>query len=214
MKPVIVLGAGGHAKVLIEALLLSGTEIIGITDPARLKGADYFGVKILGDDEQVLNYSPNEVELVNGIGSMPNNSVRRILNENMVSKGYIFSKVIHPSAVIARDVKISDGAQIMAGVVIQPSVRIGSSCIINTGVNVDHDCVVHDDCHLAPGVTLSGNVIIGKQTHIGTGTSIIQDITVGRNCVIAAGSIVYRDVPLNTQLIQQNTTQLKSTFKT
>lgn len=212
MKPIIVLGAGGHAKVLIDAIRLSGTEIIGITDPSGVKGSEYFGVKVLGDDSQVLNYLPNELELVNGIGSMPNNSVRRILNENMMSKGYLFGKVIHPSAVIASDVKISDGVQIMAGVVIQPSVKIGNSCIINTGVNIDHDCVIHDDCHLAPGVTLSGNVTIGQQTHIGTGTSIIQDIAIGRNCVIAAGSIIYKDVPLNTQFIQQKTAQLKSAF--
>lgn len=211
-KPIIVLGAGGHAKVLIEALCLLGREIIGITDPAMLDSSEYFGVKVLGDDSKVFNYSSNEVELVNGIGAMPGNNLRRMLNESMEQKGYKFTEVIHPSAVIASDVEISSGAQIMAGVVIQPSVSIGRSCIINTGVNIDHDSVIHDDCHLAPGVTLSGNVDIGERTHIGTGASIIQGITVGQDCVIAAGSIIYKDVSLNTKFIQQRIVQLKDTF--
>ncbi len=211
-KPIIVLGAGGHAKVLIEALRLLEREIIGITDPAMLDSPEYFGVKVLGDDSQVFNYSSNEVELVNGIGAMPGNNLRRMLSESMEQRGYKFTEVIHPSAVIASDVEIGSGAQIMAGVVIQPSVSVGRSCIINTGVNLDHDCVIHDDCHLAPGVTLSGNIDIGKRTHIGTGASIIQGITVGKDCVIAAGSVVYKDVPLKTKYIQQRLVQLKESF--
>ena len=150
-KPIIVLGTGGHAKVLIEALRQSGREIMGLTDQAKTEASEFFGVKILGDDDTVLNYSSDEVVLVNGIGTIPGNSLRRTLNDRMEEKGFQFTHVIHPSAVIANDVKIEKGAQIMAGVVIQPGVKIGLSCIINTGTNVDHDCVIHDDCHLAPG---------------------------------------------------------------
>jgi len=211
-KRIIVLGAGGHAKVLIEVLRHSDHEIIGITDPYVLKKPDFFEVKILGGDDQVLNYAPSEIVLVNAIGSTPNNNLRRALAEKMEKEGYSFIQVIHSSAVIATDVDIGWGAQIMAGVVMQSSVRIGASCIINTGVNIDHDCVIGEHCHLAPGVTLSGNVTIGKRTHIGTGTSIIQGVTVGQNCVIAAGSILYKDVPSNTKLIQQRITKLEDIY--
>ena len=207
-KPIIILGAGGHAKVLIEVLLQSGRQIVGLTDPAKSVLSDYFGVKILGDDDSVFNYSPDEVLLVNGIGAMPDNNLRRELNDRMVNKGFKYAKAIHPSAVIASDVEIEDGVQIMAGVVIQPGVKIGQSCIINTGSVVDHDCVISDDCHLAPGVTLSGNVIVNKRTHIGTGTSVIQDITIGHDCIIAAGSIIHHDIPSNTKLIQLRKEQL------
>lgn len=201
-KPIIVLGASGHAKVLIEALRQSGREILGLTDPAKAGASDFFGVNILGDDDTILNYSPDEVVLVNGIGAMPDNNLRRKLNDRLEEKGFQFSQVIHPSAVVASDVEIDKGAQIMAGVVIQPGVSIGRSCIINTGANVDHDCVIHDGCHLAPGVTLSGNVVINKRTHIGAGTSVIQGITIGQDCVIAAGSIIYKNISENTKYIQ------------
>ncbi len=208
-KPIIILGAGGHAKVLIEAIRQSVHEIIGLTDPVMAESSRFLGIKVLGHDDVVFNYSTSEVELVNGIGAMPGSKLRHELNERMEKKGFQFAKVIHPSAMIASDVEIGSGAQIMAGVVIQPGVRIGRSCIINTGSILDHDCVIHDDCHLAPGVTLSGNVDIGERTHIGTGTSVIQGITIGHDCIIAAGSIIHHKIPSNTKYIQFRKEQLE-----
>ena len=202
VKPVIVLGAGGHAKVIIDALRLCGREIIGITDSEDTGESHFCGIEVLGDDGSLLEHSPEEVVLANGIGAMPGSELRRKLHQRMTDKGYEFAIVIHPSAVVAADVTIGNGVQLMAGTVIQPGVRIGSSTIINTGVTVDHDCNVHSHCHLAPGVTLSGNVEVNRCTHIGTGTSIIQGITIGENCVIAAGSIIYSDVADNTRHIQ------------
>ncbi len=201
-KPIILLGAGGHAKVIIEALRKSNRTIIGLTDPDKLEASEFHGVKVLGDDTAVFKYAPDDVLLVNGVGAMPNNTLRYKLNERMKENGFQFTSVIHPSAVIANDVEISSGSQIMAGTVIQPGVFVGESSIINTGVILDHDCFIHEDCHIAPGVTLSGNVTIGKQSHIGTGASIIQGITIGQYCIIAAGSVVYEDVHSNTKYIQ------------
>ncbi len=207
-KPIIILGAGGHAKVVIEALLQSGRKIIGLTDPVQTESSEYFGVKFLGNDDAILHYSINEVVLVNAVGAIPDSNVRCELNERMEEKGFQFTQVIHPSAVIASDVKIAQGAQIMAGVVIQPSVSIGRSCIVNTGVVVEHDCVIHDYCHLAPGVTLSGNVAIGNRTYIGTGTSVIQGISIGQDSIIAAGSIIHKNIPEKTKFIQTRKEQL------
>ena len=208
-KPIIVLGAGGHAKVLIEAIRQSGNEIIGLTDPDMKKSSKCFGVNVLGNDDAIFNYSTNEVVLVNGIGALPDNNLRAKLNERMENKGFQFTKVIHPSAIIASDVEIGSGSQIMAGVVIQPGVQIGRSCIINTGVNLDHDCIIHDNCHISPGVTLSGNVVISKRTHIGTGTSVIHNIFIGQDCIIAAGSIIHHDIPEKTKFIQLREEQIE-----
>lgn len=189
--PVIVLAAGGHAKVLIEALRTSTAVIAGIVDPdPALTGTRILGVPILGGDEVVKDIPPAEILLVNGLGSVGLPMQRQRLFEFFKMAGYNFATVIHPSAVVASDVELNEGAQIMAGVVIQPGCRIGCNVIINTRSSVDHDCFIGDHTHIAPGVTLSGGIRVGSGTHIGTGATAIQEITIGNACLVAAGSLV------------------------
>ena len=124
-KPVIILGAGRHSKVLIESLQRSGREIMGVTDPDKMAGEKFFGIVVLGDDDGIFKVSPDEVELVNGIGAMSRRNLRRKLAARMEAEGYSFTQVIHPSAVVADDAILGLGVQIMAGVIIQPGARIG-----------------------------------------------------------------------------------------
>jgi UDP-perosamine 4-acetyltransferase len=202
-RPVIILGAGGHAKVIAEALRKSDREIIGLLTPDTPADTEACGSVVLGDESVLEGYSSNAIELANGIGAIPGNEARWKQAARMREMGYRFAQVIHPSAVIADDVLIEDGVQIMAGVVIQPGVVIGRDSIINTGVLLDHDCVIGEDCHIAPGVVSSGGVRVGNNTHLGTGAVIIQGISIGQGSVVAAGSIVYRDVPDGTTVIQK-----------
>jgi sugar O-acyltransferase (sialic acid O-acetyltransferase NeuD family) len=196
--PVIVLGAGGHAKVLIEALLKNGAVIAGIVDPNPVfLGTEILGVPVIGGDEVITGYPPTDVLLVNGIGSISRPEVRKSVFERFVSQGYRFATVVHSSAVVASDVMLGEGAQVMAGAVIQPGTRIGCNAIVNTRASVDHDCQVEDHGHLAPGVTLSGNVAVGAGTHVGTGATVIQGVSIGANCLVAAGALVIRAVQDN-----------------
>src|SRR5208283_2272961 len=137
--PVIILGGGGHAKVLIEALLLQRREVLGYTDPDEALGM-VLGLSRLGDDQAILKYDPEKLKLVNGVGSIAFTSSRRRLYELFRRKGYRFQNVAHPSAIIASDVLLEEGVQIMAGAVVQPGSRLGANTIINTGVVVEHDC--------------------------------------------------------------------------
>lgn len=193
--PLIILGAGGHAKVLIDALLASSAVIAGIVDPdLSLSGATISGVPVLGGDEVVNEFPPTLIRLVNGLGSVGLPIKRQQLYEKFKGLGYSFASVVHPSAVIASDVILGEGAQVMAGAVIQPGSRIGINSIINTRTSVDHDCTIGGHIHIAPGVTLSGMVTVGKLTHIGTGATVIQGITIGCGCLIAAGAVVTKDI--------------------
>lgn len=201
-KPIIIIGSGTHAKVLIHALKNCGRIILGVTDPYKKVGENCNDVRVLGNDDIVFEYSVNEIELVNSVAGINKKELRRKLTKNLEDKGYVFTKVVHPSAIIADGVVLNDGAQIMAGAILQPGVKIGHSSIINTGSIVDHDCIIHNDCHIAPGVTLNGNVIIGERTHVGTGTSVIENKKIGQDCIIAAGSIIHHDIPANTKFIQ------------
>ena len=193
-KPVIIIGAGGHAKVLANALKLSLREILGVVTPDLKVGSYFFNLKVLGDDSVIFDHSPAEIELVNGVGALPGQNLRLKLTEQMYEKEYVFAKVTHPSAIIAADVVLYEGSQIMAGVVIQPGTIIGKNTIINSGSIIDHDCRIAENCHIAPGVVCSGGVNIEKNAHIGTGSRIIQNIKVGEGSIVAAGSIVYKNV--------------------
>lgn len=201
-KPIIIIGSGGHSKVLLNILIKSGRKILGVTDPNKAVGAKFSGSKILGSDEEIFKYSFNEIELVNGVASHNLKQIRNRLTKIFQEKGYNFIRVIHPSAIIADEVTLHEGVQIMAGAILQPNVIIGHSSIINTGSIVDHDCLVEKECHIAPGVILNGNVSVGEQTHVGTGTSVIQSTKIGKNCFIAAGSIVYKDIPSYSKFVQ------------
>jgi len=197
-KLVIVLGGGGHAKVLIDALQLSGIHILGIIDP-QLKAGDHgvASLPILGDDQHIFQYSPDEIELVNGVGSLPGNNVRRRLFDTYKDKGYCFATVVHPSAIISKSSVLLEGCQVMARGVVQPGAIIGRNSIINTGAIVEHDCDIGAYNHVAPGVVLSGGVHIGENVHIGTGAAVIQNITIGADTVVGAGAIVTRDIGQN-----------------
>lgn len=192
----IILGAGGHAKVLIDALRLQSIELLGLADAdIGKKGQLLLDVPVLGGDEEVMKHPVETIRLVNGIGSVRVNPLRRQLFEYFKNKGYRFVSIVHPAAIIAGDVVLSEGAQIMAGAIVQAGCHIGINAVINTGAVVDHDCSIGDHAHISPGVTLSGGVQVGENAHIGTGATVIQGIEIGRNCLVAAGAVVIRNVP-------------------
>ena len=199
--PVIVLGAGGHAKVLINALLESSAVIAGVLDPApELAGTFVLGVPVLGNDSIATEFPPSEALLVNGLGSVGTPAKRRQLYDKFKALGYGFATVVHPSAIVAADVVLGEGAQVMAGSIIQPGSSIGCNAIINTRASIDHDCIVGNHVHIAPGATLSGGISVGEATHIGTGATVIQGINIGSNAVVAAGAVVVKDVHARTKV--------------
>lgn len=196
MAPVILIGGGGHGRVLLDALLLCGTEVLGIADPALpTEAPGPRGLPVLGGDDAVLRHAADAVLLVNGIGSTGSTAARTALYERFVAAGYRFATVVHPAAVVAEDVVLGDGAQVMAGAVLQTGARIGANCIVNTRASVDHDCDIDAGTHIAPGVTLSGAVRIGPGSHVGTGAVVIQQVRIGAGALIGAGAVVLADVP-------------------
>lgn len=192
--PVIVIGAGGHSKVLIDVLNRLDLNIEGLTDPTLDCGDIYCGIPVIGDDSEILKYKPDEVLLVNAIGSLPGKNHRFILSTKFRSLGYRFATIVDNASFVSSNVVLGEGVQILAGVVVQPGCHIGNDTILNTNSSVDHDCIIGDYCHIAPGVTLSGGITIGNSTHIGTGACVIQNIHIGFNSVIGAGCVVYKNL--------------------
>jgi sugar O-acyltransferase (sialic acid O-acetyltransferase NeuD family) len=196
----IVLCAGGHARVVIEALLSRGIRPAAVTDSdaARI-GQSVGGVPITGPDQDVLKMDARSVELANGLGNRASRgdsglSGRRALFDRFAAAGYRFPVIAHASAVIASDASLGDGAQIMAGAVVQPAARIGRNVLVNSRAVVEHDCRLGDHAHVAPGAVLCGGVSVGESAHIGAGAVLLVGINVGAGAVVAAGAVVTRNV--------------------
>lgn len=209
-KPVIVLGGGGHAKVLIDILRRLNCQLLGIADPNLSVGSVLHGLNVLGGDRVVFDYSEKEVELVNGLGSLPGDKgLRASLFNTFNVKGYQFKTLVDPTAFIAADVELSDGVQVMAGVIIQAGTEIAKNTIVNSGAIVEHDCRIGQHVHIAPGAVLSGTVNVSDYVHIGTGANIIQGISIGSNSIIGAGSVVTQDIACN-QIVYPPRSQIRS----
>lgn len=187
-KDIIIIGAGGHAKVIADIIYKYGDNLIGfLDDNLSLQGKKiYLDKKVIGTTKDIDKYK--EYYFVIGIG---NNSIRKKINNENNLKLYT---AIHPSAIIAQDVKIGTGSVIMAGVVINPGTVIGKNCIINTCSSLDHDNLLEDYVHISPGAHLAGTVSVKEGTWICTGATIINNITIAQNNIIGAGSVVIKDI--------------------
>lgn len=197
-KSVYILGAGGHAKVLIDMLRRLKLDIAGLVDPKSLPHGHVYGVDVIGGDDAIQGYVPETIELVNGIGSIPRDGgLRRRIFESFHHQGYKFKTLVDGTAFVASDVVLQEGVQVMVGAIIQIGARIDANCIVNTGAIIDHDCQVGQHVHIAPGAILSGGVCLGDNVHIGTGAKIIQGITIGANTIVGAGCVITHDIERN-----------------
>ncbi len=191
--PFLILGAGGHAKVVISALQRAGLTITGACDP-RLIGQSILGVPVLGGDEVLEGRDPASLLLANGIGG-ENSALRAALFDRYAALGFAFPAVIDPTAIIGPEVEIAPGAQIMAGTVIQACTRIGFGAVVNTGGRIDHDCVLGEAADMGPGAILCGGVTVEDRARLGAGAVILPGRRVGADAVVGAGAVVTRDVP-------------------
>lgn len=195
--PVIVIGAGGHAAVVLDVLRAVGANMIGFTDrDAALHGTKVRGMPVIGGDDALFErYAPDRVLLANGVGGASSTGQRQSVYELFAGRGYRFMTLAHPSAVVSPSAVVGSGAQVMAGAVLQPSAVIGANTIVNTHASIDHDCSIGAHVHVAPSATLSGGVSVGDGAHLGAGCVVIQGIRIGERALVAAGAIVLHDVP-------------------
>ncbi len=186
---VFVIGAGGHAKVVISTLRAQGTAILGVwDDDASKKGSRVMGVPVLGSVREARGYA-GKGRFILAIGD---NRRRRELAENM--KDFEWAVAVHPTAYVHSSVQLGPGSVVFAGAVVQPETMIGRHCIINTAATVDHDCEIGDYSHLAPGVHLAGGVVVGDESMLGVGASVIPNLKIGTRVVVGAGAVVVQDV--------------------
>ncbi len=187
---VAIIGAGGHAKVVISTLRAAGHTVTAVfdDDPAK-HGTSVLGVKVLGATAEFDGYG----KAVIAVG---NNATREMIAERF--KGVDWMTVVHPGAYLDPSVRIGEGTVVFAGSVIQPDAVIGTHVIINTSATVDHDCVIGDYSHLAPGAHLAGGNWVGGGALLGIGAVVVPGRRIGERAVIGAGGVVVKDVPAGT----------------
>jgi sugar O-acyltransferase (sialic acid O-acetyltransferase NeuD family) len=193
---VVLIGGGGHARVVLDAARAQGHEVVAVldADPVR-RGQTLDGVPIVGDEADLPRLRAVGAEgVVLGVGSVTAASPRADLFARIVATGIALPTVQHPSAVVASAVSIGEASVLFANVVVNPGSRIGRNVILNTAAVVDHDCVIGDHVHISPGVRLAGGVTVGSGSHVGIGAVVIQGIRIGVDAFIAAGAVVVQDV--------------------
>jgi sugar O-acyltransferase (sialic acid O-acetyltransferase NeuD family) len=191
MTRVVVLGAGGHGKVLAYVLRLGGHEVVGFTDDDEaLHGRQVLGLQVLGPNDRVPEL-PIEAAIV-GIG---NNRWRRAWYERLLSYGVPLANAVHPTALLAQGVVLGQGVAILANVSVNVEAAIGSNVILNTSALVGHDCQIQDHAHVGPGAVLCGAVRVGREACLGAAAVVIPECTIGEGSVVGAGTVVLRDTP-------------------
>lgn len=197
IEQIFLIGAGGHAKVVLDAMSGSGMSdrIIVRDDDPRRAGTDILGHVI---------HVPIVLDVMSGhrfhlaIGSA---AARRMLWEKILSLGVTPHTVMHTAAIVSRYARIGEGAFLAAGSVVGPSAVVGNSVIVNHGAVVDHDCTVGDFCHIAPNATLGGGVRIGNGVLVGAGANVLPGIQIADSAVIGAGAVVTRNVKSGEVLV-------------
>ncbi len=185
---IIIIGAGGHSKVVLSTLLAMGKPVAGfVDDNTALIKSEILGYPVLGKISFLAD-RPNQAAII-GVGD---NAIRKKL---AITHAHLqWQTAIHPSATIHESVKIAAGSVIFAGVIIQPDSSVGEHTIINTAATIDHDCHIGNFAHIAPGSNLAGGVNIGEGTFIGINSCVIPTVTIGDWSILGAGSVVVKNI--------------------
>lgn len=180
----IIIGAGGHGKVVADIAVKNGFEdIVFLNDDETVK--ECAGFPVVGKICEAVEMDGDKIVAIG------NASIRE-----KISSGIKTVTLIHPDAVISRRVEIGEGTVVMAGSVINSDVKIGKGCIINTGASVDHDCVIGDYVHVSVGAHVAGTCIIGEKTWIGAGVVVSNHINICNDCMVGAGAVVIKDIKI------------------
>ena len=193
-KPyIIIIGAGGHAKVVAEIIrACNDYNIAGFLDSEK-QGEILPDISVIGDDAMLPELFERGIKTA--AVAVGDNKLREKIAEKIIKMGFELPAIIHPKAFISPTAKIGGGTVVMPGSIIETLAFIEEFAIINTGAIVEHDNIIGKYAHIAPGCSLAGSVKVGERTIVGAGSSVIPNIVIGRDVIVGAGSSVVKNVP-------------------
>lgn len=199
MTAVVVVGAGGHGRSVIDALRASRGDLepraCTDPDPARA-GADVDGVPVVGDDDRLPGLLADGIEAAClGVGGISDNRPRARLYEHVRALGFQLPSVVHGRGYVAASARIGSATVVLAGAIVGAGAVVGENVIVNSGAIAEHDCEIGDHVHLASGCTLGGGALVEPYAHVGLGARVLQGRRIGAGAIVGAGAVVVRDVP-------------------
>lgn len=193
MKGLLVVGAGGHGKVVAETALATGRwDRVAFLDDRAPALAEVLGLAVRGRLDDAPSLLGEFSDAVVAIGHC--RTRLRVLNA-LRDMGFALPVVVHPAAWVSPTATLGAATVVFAQVAINACARLGVGCIANTGSSIDHDAVLGDGVHVCPGARLAGEVVVGDATWLGIGCSVIQRVRVGADVTVGAGAAVVRDLP-------------------
>ncbi len=201
-RPVVILGDGGHALVVLDALRRASCEVAGLLVPSAAPGSLRLGLPVLGDDEWLEREAARAHAYAIGVGLTPQRTgLRRKLFNLVMARGLDLPVILHSSATVAPDAVLGRGVQVMAGAIVQPGAVIGDDVLVNTRASIDHGCRIGAHTHIAPGAVVCGEVEIEEQVFIGAGAVVTPGVRIGSRTQVAAGATVIADLPAGVRYI-------------
>lgn len=198
LRPLVIIGGGGHASVLVDILRQQQRKILAVISPDCVNTRVAFsGLTHFTHDEDIFRFKAEDVLLVNGIGMLPKSHLRLQLSQYYQSHGYQFETVVASSALVSPFANLKAGVQILPNAVVQAGATVQPHTIVNTGAIIEHDCSIGEHNHIAPSATLCGQVNTASQVYIGAGATVIQNIHLADNVIVGAGAIVTQDLMAN-----------------
>ncbi len=186
-KKVIIIGAGGHAKVIADIIRSNNDDVVGFLDDSFTEEKEFYGSRIIGKSGDYVNYL-DDCSFIIAIG---NNGVRERISGLFKCAWYT---AIHPSAEVSSSAVIGEGTCVMANAVVNADAKIGAHVIVNTASVVEHDCVIGDYSHIAPKSVVCGATSVGKNVWIGTGSTVVNLISICDNVMLGAGGVVVKSI--------------------
>jgi UDP-perosamine 4-acetyltransferase len=195
---VVVIGGGGHAKVVLDVLLAAGWPVAGYTDPAPAAGAHIGDIPCRGDDDALPQLHGEGLSWA--IVALGDNALRARMAERARTLGFALATAVHPSAQVSPQASLGAGVVVMPCAVVNAGSTLGDNTILNTSASVDHDCAIGRSVHIAPGARLAGYVTVEDGALVGVGAVVGRGrpLVVGRGAVVGIGSVVFADVPPGT----------------
>ena len=193
MKPLILIGGGGHCQSVIEVAESSSREILGILDLPEEVDKQVLGYPVLGTDDQLADYAQN-CEFVITVGFIKNPSLRIKLFNRVREVGGVLATLIASTAYVSRHACLGAGTVVMHHAFVNAGAKIGENVIINTCCNIEHGVLIGDQCHISTGAMINGDCKVGKMCFIGSQSVLANGVSICDDVIVGAGSLVRKNI--------------------